>query len=856
MSENLVVKAARIPGNKNRTLSAISLVLMLAIPALITCLPVVSAQTSIRQTAAYLSVAPKVVGVGQQLTVNLWVFPPPAGPYFEGGGVTPYLPSFHNITITFTKPDGSKNTFKPTEGSNIGLAPGETETGGMLWFLYTPDQAGTWSAQFSYPGETFGDYPATNATVIYPPAESAVVTFTVQNEPVSTGLTSGYPSSPLPTDYWTRPVNTDNREWYQISGDWTGNDAIWYARYTTAPSSSHIVWETQVSNGGLVGGIWGSLSYPAGSAGGGVGGGGGSPSVIMMGRVFINRPGSVFDCYDLRTGKLIYEKPGSISRGQHLKAATIAGQGNVLNVEASVVTPYLWELSASGWKQYDPLTGTLLSTITNVPGSTSVASMSDGDPIVYCFRQIGWNTTIPDRYAQNELIKWDYSKVRNLNWTTGIVWNISLKQPDGTGPGEGGRTNSLAIWNDIGVVNTGGTDMLYAFDLTTGKPLWTKQLDHVLALPSVLVGVKGYIYSFDGVTMTYRCYDVTTGNQLWTSDVAGIAPWGSNAEGQLRCEAYNMLYVGAYDGYARAIDIDTGKIKWQFYVGDTNETIYGTWPVYRVSPVADGKVYITTTEHSPTQPRFRFNKMFCLNAYTGEELWNISGAVQPLSIADGYLLASNENDGFEYCFGKGQTSTTITVQNDIVTKGSTIMIKGAVMDKSPAQPDTPAISDADMTAWINYLHMQEPLSTTITGVPVELYAIDPNGNKQEIGTVTSDMSGSYSKMWTPPIEGTYTIVAKFSGSDSYWSSSAETAIGVTAAAPSPSVSAPPPAPSPSPTSVPSPTFVPTTPIQSPSPSEATHPEAGSNTALYVGVVSVVVIVLVVAVAVALRIRHK
>jgi hypothetical protein len=33
-------------------------------------------------------------------------------------------------------------------------------------------------------------------------------------------------------------------------------------------------------------------------------------------------------------------------------------------------------------------------------------------------------------------------------------------------------------------------------------------------------------------------------------------------------------------------------------------------------------------------------------------------------------------------------------------------------------------------------------------------------------------------VWTPPIQGIYTVTATFQGSDSYWSSSAETAINV------------------------------------------------------------------------------
>jgi len=42
----------------------------------------------------------------------------------------------------------------------------------------------------------------------------------------------------------------------------------------------------------------------------------------------------------------------------------------------------------------------------------------------------------------------------------------------------------------------------------------------------------------------------------------------------------------------------------------------------------------------------------------------------------------------------------------------------------------------------------------------------------------------FKKMWTPDSEGEYSIIATFEGSDSYWTSYAETAIGV-GPAPSP-----------------------------------------------------------------------
>jgi hypothetical protein len=56
--------------------------------------------------------------------------------------------------------------------------------------------------------------------------------------------------------------------------------------------------------------------------------------------------------------------------------------------------------------------------------------------------------------------------------------------------------------------------------------------------------------------------------------------------------------------------------------------------------------------------------------------------------------------------------------------------------------------------------------------------LDPNNNFYEVGRATSDANGMYSVAFMPEVPGKYTIIAAFAGSESYWGSSAETAINV------------------------------------------------------------------------------
>ncbi len=103
------------------------------------------------------------------------------------------------------------------------------------------------------------------------------------------------------------------------------------------------------------------------------------------------------------------------------------------------------------------------------------------------------------------------------------------------------------------------------------------------------------------------------------------------------------------------------------------------------------------------------------------------------------------------------------------------MLTGTVTDQTPTGrrndagnldftlQGTPAISDASMSAWMEYKYEDQAFPTNATGVPVSLDAIDPNGNYIHIGDVTSNDAGTYGLSFTPQVPGTYQIVATFAG---------------------------------------------------------------------------------------------
>ena len=130
----------------------------------------------------------------------------------------------------------------------------------------------------------------------------------------------------------------------------------------------------------------------------------------------------------------------------------------------------------------------------------------------------------------------------------------------------------------------------------------------------------------------------------------------------------------------------------------------------------------------------------------------------------------------EYALGQGPTATTVSAQQQM---GGSMLIQGSVMDKSPGRKTqyggaptslpNPAVSDASMSEWMDYLYGQNATlinnpPTDITGVTVRLTALKSDGTKIDLGTVTSNGAGLFSYSWKSPAQDNYTILANFAGS--------------------------------------------------------------------------------------------
>jgi hypothetical protein len=322
--------------------------------------------------------------------------------------------------------------------------------------------------------------------------------------------------------------------------------------------------------------------------------------------------------------------------------------------------------------------------------------------------------------------------------------------------------------------------------LDTGRELWNIWVDEYPYSGACNIADHGKI-----AVLTergyYIAYDLRTGKLAWKGETMeyplDVSSWGAYSV----LSAYGLLYRNGYAAIY-AFDWDTGKIAWKYkalathpfetpYVDEDGQSVH-PWNVG--SAIAGGVYYAYNTEHSATVPIIRDWKLHAINATTGEPIWQVAipGASSKHhtdfgAIADGYLTLFS-SDGYLYGFGKGQSKTTVAVPLTDIRVGQSFTITGSVLDLSPAQIGTPAISDEDMGSWMEYLHRQMPKPADAKGVPVTLSAIDPNNNLIAIGTATSNVNGIFGLTWTPEVSGLYQIIATFEGTASYVSSSAST----------------------------------------------------------------------------------
>ena len=855
--------------NEGKTkISTIALVLVLTIAATIVALPTVNAEVETITSYMYLTVSPNPVGVGQEVLVIYWTAAMP-WPETEEEIAAGLRGAWYGVSITVTKPDNETETIEMPRSDPVG--------GGYT--AYTPDQIGTYYFQAHLPAQwrnTTGppDPFVTYGDRYYTADDSNIMELTVQQEEIEP-----WPETPLPTEFWTRPINAMNREWWQLTGSMLGGTwmgvfgGVWPPgadggttdryNYGSGPESAHIMWTKPYWAGGI-------MDYQHGSTGFQTHHYQGleiSP-IILYGKIYYAYRATAhasqgYVCVDLYTGETIY-----------YKNETMPSYATIYDYESPNQHggfPYLWRTSGvtlpegytsqpgtQTWQMLDGYTGNTVCYIANVsftptiffaPGATITYGL-DGSILAYdvvgtpnpmgpFFPDVPpyylavWNSSaIPSMLAATTGTgAWQWRPMGGgfpgpaFSWTwvhdgnQGFSVNASIPNLQGPRNPRSNQTASIrairegeyVIFGTPGLNDPDGIApcWLMAVSLERGREgekLWETSFTPPFAEEwrvSFLEGGMGFTGVYpeyevvlfnDQKQLKYYAYDMKTGQKLWESEPENPLNYYS---------MINNVYEGklltcGYGGELIAYNITTGEIVWKYIAKSVGfESPYGgNYPI-NIYAIADGKIYTTTGEHSITQPIWRGQNLRCIDAETGEEIWKISffsanGGAHLTGIVvfmgERHIVGLNYYDNQIYCYGKGPSATTVTASPSIIAKGDSVLIKGTVIDTAAGTKQleqaarfpngVPAISDADMSAWMEYVYMQQPIPADATGVEVSLDAVDPNGNFIHIGETTSDMSGTFSYIWTPEIEGKYSVMATFVGSKSYYASFAETAIGV------------------------------------------------------------------------------
>jgi hypothetical protein len=858
---------------KKKTLaSLIAMLLMLTIVLSMACTqPANAAYARFYKDMVYLSIAPNTIGLGQ---TSLFCFfcdklPPTAlGEYGDR----------FTFDVNIIRPDGTNDTIKGVQSDPVGAAysnyvPTETGTyivqaimrqciidGGSSRGLVAPQGAGWWPS---------GQPPNANSVpkgwspigVVFESALSETQTLTV-----TTDQMVRYPETPLPTDYWSRPVYDTNRGWgpvvlgqYLAANELSTFGSSRYNPYTVGPASSHVLWTRPFFNGGIAGGYStvnsssSDNSYYSGQSYESYGG----PSIILNGKFYYavgSNPKEGWYCCDLYSGETIYFRNNSISaasggstsaQGSIPSGAPAFGQVLVEdNPNQHGTISYYWVTSPIGktntWEMYDDFSGNYICSIANVTwtdtnngksvskGASGTSAVgTDGSILRYNFVNLAPANAAPQWYLQvwntsqtimySSYVAHEDGSGTNANWMWRPNLNYTYDGRNGLSANVSVPTLALSTINVRQVVpddklviiyagsNNGSVSVPGSVVQINLKPGFVGQVinnynftcpptvgdlygqaeqfsNKNTAFSSVCIQ-EGIFWYYDAMTRTYFIYNLADGSLAWKAPPAEQFQFYGGATAV--CYKGEFIDCGGYAGVVRAFDAKTGTSLWNWTAPPVgvDETPYQYTPTSFGFLTGDGQLYLYSSEHSNNNPIRRDAQIWDVNVSNGKLIWMLTDwpSSAPI-VADGRLLVVDSHDEMIYCFGQGPSATTVSAPQIVPPLGSTVELTGTVTDQSQygrrningdidrVLKGTPAINDASMDAWMEYMFHQRPMPTNATGVSVSLDTIDPNGNLIHIGDTTSDAASNYGIAYKPDVPGTYQIIATFKGSNSYGSS--------------------------------------------------------------------------------------
>jgi outer membrane protein assembly factor BamB len=723
---------------------------------------------------AFTGGVPNPVGINQVVLVHV--------------GITQQIgrvdDGWENLSLTIRDPEGIESVIEPIR----------TDSTGGTGVTFTPTKVGTYALWTDYPEQ----HAPNGETMLASTSEEFLLV--VQEDPIPY-----HPGHSLPSEYWTRPIDAQLREWYTIAGDWPSTPRNNFAPYNDdAPDAPHILWAKTINMGGVAGGSTGEHAYSCGDAYEGQFG----TRIILGGLLYYTVGGPrrtqpvVTYCVDLHTGEELWSKifmdNRTVSFGQNF-------YWDAFNMHS--VFSYLWVTRGNDWHAFDAYTGDWRFTMENVPSGTRIMGPNNEIMILRI------NT------RANEMSLWSMDGwIRALPGSTAGSWGntVSMQTLDAdelddcwlwTVPIPEGLSGGITIagYGDKAVsMNVNQEEVrLWALSLEPGKEgtllydeTWTAPAEWKEGQLQVRQGAESLIDNVGTLRVKEKRqmygFSFETGKYLWgpSTQQHYLDNYRGGFSGERDMIGYGKVFSGTMSGIFYCHDAQTGQLLWTYEMNDPYQEILwsNNWPI-EFGFLTDGKVYIWHTEHSVIDPKPRDAPWVCLDVEDGSVVFKADGLSRSTIwggdaiIGDSIIVTQNTYDQRLVAFGKGPSTTTVTAPDTSVPLGSGVMIKGTVMDVSPGTEDpglkmrfangVPAVSDADMGEWMTYVYQQFE-RPTVSGVTVKIEAVDPNYNYQNYGTTTTDPYGNFALAIEPEVPGTYMIIATFEGSDSYYGSTATT----------------------------------------------------------------------------------
>lgn len=199
-----------------------------------------------------------------------------------------------------------------------------------------------------------------------------------------------------------------------------------------------------------------------------------------------------------------------------------------------------------------------------------------------------------------------------------------------------------------GMIYIGSSDdYLYAADRKTGKVKWKfKTAGDVHSTPAIFKN-RVYFGSADG---NFYALDARTGKEYWRFKTHGETSFGSPGLWGMKPDTMymndlfdfylsspvigingenNAVYVGSGSGYVYALDLDTGKPKWEYKTGGV---------VHSSPALYNGTIYIGSWD----------SNLYAIDALSGKVKWNFTTGPDARNLMNGIQSSPAIADGLVY----------------------------------------------------------------------------------------------------------------------------------------------------------------------------------------------------------------